>query len=193
MFWFYLVNNTSLQASLNPHEIHTSYPLIHRSVVLTKSLHKNPLTIPIVKEYQDIFQPLEGLSPPRSYPFTITLEPGVAPIAKVSYRMSPAELAELKKQLEDLIEKRFIRPSSSPWGAPVLFVKKKDGTMRLCIDYRGINNVTVKDKYPLPRIDELFDQLHGVSWFSKIDFIGQKYPGIISSSLQSGPRSLGPQ
>ncbi|CAA7021303.1 unnamed protein product [Microthlaspi erraticum] len=83
--------------------------------------------------------------------------------------MAPAELAELKTQLEDLMDKGFIRPSSSPWGAPVLFVKKKDGSMRLCIDYRGINNITIKDKYPLPRIDELLDQLRGASWFSKID------------------------
>ena len=79
--------------------------------------------------------------------------------------MGPAELAELKQQLADLLDKCFIRPSSSPWGAPVLFVKKKDGSMRLCIDYRGINNVTIKDKYPLPRIDELLDQLQGASWF----------------------------
>ena len=77
---------------------------------------------------------MAGLPPPRSDPFTITLEPGAAPIAKAPYRMAPAELAELKKQLEDLIEKGFIKPSSSPWGAPVLFLKKKDGTMRLCID-----------------------------------------------------------
>ena len=78
--------------------------------------------------------------------------------------MGPAELAELKQQLADLLDKGFIRPSSSPWGAPVLFVKKNDGSMRLCIDYRGINNVTIKDKYPLPRIDELLDQLQGASW-----------------------------
>ena len=83
--------------------------------------------------------------------------------------MAPAELAELKKQLEDLIEKGFIRPSSLPWGAPVLFVKKKDGTMLLCIDYRWINNVTVNDMYPLPKIDELLDQLYEASLFSKID------------------------
>ena len=96
--------------------------------------------------------------------------------------MAPAELAELKKQLEDLIEKVFIRPSSSPWGAPVLFVKKKDGTMRLCIDYRGINNVTVKDKYPLPRIDELLDQLHEASWFSNIDLASGYHQIPISES-----------
>ncbi|XP_019085865.1 PREDICTED: uncharacterized protein LOC104750837 [Camelina sativa] len=125
--------------------------------------------IVIVKNYEDVFKPLEGLPPPRSHPFTINLEPGATPIAKPPYRMTPAELAELKTQLEDLLEKGFIRPSSSPWGAPVLFVKKKDGSMRLCIDYRGINNITIKDKYSLPRSDELLDQLKGASWFSKTD------------------------
>ncbi|XP_048617044.1 uncharacterized protein LOC125589006 [Brassica napus] len=117
----------------------------------------------------DCGKALKELPPPRSNPFTINLEPGAKPIAKAPYRMAPAELAELKKQLEDLMEKGFIRPSSSPWGAPVLFVKKKDGSMRLCIDYRGINNITIKDKYPLSRIDELLDHLRGASWFSKID------------------------
>ena len=125
--------------------------------------------IEVVQEFEDIFAPLKELPPPRSNPFTINLEPEAKPIAKAPYRMAPAELAELKKQLEDLLEKGFIRSSSSPWGAPVLFVKKKDGSMRLCIDYRGINNITIKDKYPLPGIDELLDQLKGASWFSKID------------------------
>src|SRR5262249_51971146 len=83
--------------------------------------------------------------------------------------MAPIELKELKVQLQDLLDKGFIRPNSSPWGAPVLFVKKKDGSLRLCIDYRQLNRVTVKNKYPLPRIDDLFDQLYGVSHFSKID------------------------
>ena len=125
--------------------------------------------IEVVQEFEDIFAPLKELPPPRSNPFTITLEPEAKPIAKAPYRMAPAELAELKKQLEDLLENGFIRSSSSPWGAPVLFVKKKDGSMRLCIDYRGINNITIKDKYPLARIDELLDQLKGTSWFLKID------------------------
>ncbi|XP_048628720.1 uncharacterized protein LOC125599496, partial [Brassica napus] len=130
---------------------------------------QNMEEIPVVREYEDVFKALEGLPPSRSNPFSITLEPGSAAIAKAPYRMAPAELAELKQQLADLLDKGFIRPSSSPWGAPVLFVKKKDGSMRLCIDYRGINNVTIKDKYPLPRIDELLDQLQGASLFSKID------------------------
>ena len=91
--------------------------------------------------------------------FAIDLEPGTKPISIPPCRMAPAELKELKDQLQDLLEKGFIRPSVSPWGAPVLFVKKKDGSMRMCIDYRQLNKVTIKNKYPLPRIDDLFDQL----------------------------------
>ncbi|XP_010451699.1 PREDICTED: uncharacterized protein LOC104733861 [Camelina sativa] len=125
--------------------------------------------ITVVKDYEDVFRPLEGLPPPRVHRFTISLEPRATPIAKAPYCMAPAELAELKTQLEDLLEKGFIRPSFSPWGAPVLFVKKKDGSMRLCIDYQGVNNITIKDKYPLPQMDELLDQLRGASCFSKID------------------------
>ena len=83
--------------------------------------------------------------------------------------MAPVELKELKLQLQDLLERGFIRESGSPWGAPVLFVKKKDGTLRLCIDYRGLNNVTIKNKYPLPHIDKLFDQLQGAVVFLKLD------------------------
>ena len=90
-------------------------------------------------------------------------------MSKAPYRMSPSELKELKVQLQDLLDKGFIRPSVSPWGAPVLFVRKKDGTMRLCIDYRELNKVTIKNKYPLPRVDDLFDQLQGAQVFSKID------------------------
>ena len=83
--------------------------------------------------------------------------------------MESVELKELKSQLQELLDKGFVRPSISPWGAPVLFVKKKDGTLRLCIDYRRLNQATIKNKYPLPRIDDLFDQLQGASVFSKID------------------------
>jgi len=83
--------------------------------------------------------------------------------------MAPAELKELKLQLQDLLERGFIHLSESPWGAPVLFVKKKDGSLRLCVDYRGLNSITIKNKYPLPHIDELFDQLEGAVVFSKID------------------------
>ena len=95
--------------------------------------------------------------------------PGAGPIYKKPYRMGSEELAELKKQLEEQLRKGFIRPSASPWGSPVLFVAKKDGTIRLCIDYRSLNEVTIKNKYPLPKIEDLFDQLNGAKVFSKID------------------------
>ena len=101
--------------------------------------------------------------------FSIELEPGTAPISRRSYRMAPRELAEMKKQLKELMDKGFIRPSSSPWGCMAIFVKKKDGTLRMCVDYRPLNAVTVKNKYPLPRIETLFDQLAGAKVFSKID------------------------
>jgi hypothetical protein len=126
--------------------------------------------IPVVREFRDVFpDELPGLPPNREIEFAIDLEPGASPISKAPYRMAPAELKELKEQLQDLLDKGFIRPSVSPWGAPVLFVKKKDGSMRLCIDYRELNKVTVRNVYPLPRIDDLFDQLKGARVFSKID------------------------
>ena len=102
----------------------------------------------------------------REIEFTVDVIPGTQPVSKAPYRMA---LTELKVQLKELSDKKFIRPSTSPWGAPVLFVKKKDGSLRLCIDYRELNKVTVKNKYPLPRIDDLFDQLQGALVFSKID------------------------
>ena len=101
--------------------------------------------------------------------FRIDLVPGAAPVAKAPYRLAPPEMKELFEQLQELLGKEFIRPSSSPWGAPTLFVKKEDGSQRMCIDYRELNKLTVKNRYPLPRIDDLFDQLQGASWFSKID------------------------
>ena len=110
-----------------------------------------------------------GMPPDRDIDFCIDLEPGTRPISIPPYRMAPAELRELKAQLQELLSKGFIRPSASPWGAPVLFVKKKDGSFRMCIDYRQLNKVTIKNKYPLPRIDDLFDQLQGACIFSKID------------------------
>ncbi|XP_073304174.1 uncharacterized protein [Primulina huaijiensis] len=126
--------------------------------------------IPIVCEFPDVFpEELPGIVPDREVEFEINLVPGAAPISKAPYRMAPAELKELKEQLQELLDKKQIRPSVSPWGAPVLFVKKKDGSMRLCIDYRELNKITVKNKYPLPRIDDLFDQLKGAAVFSKLD------------------------
>ncbi|KAJ0902482.1 putative nucleotidyltransferase, Ribonuclease H [Helianthus annuus] len=126
--------------------------------------------IPVVSEYPDVFpEDLPGLPPDREVEFRIHLIPGTTPIAKAPYRLAPTEMLELKKQLDELLSKGFIQPSSSPWGAPVLFVKKKDGSMRMCIDYRELNKVTIKNRYPLPRIDDLFDQLKGARYFSKID------------------------
>ena len=101
--------------------------------------------------------------------FHIDLVPRAAPIAKAPYRLAPQEMQELSSQSQELLGKRFIRPSNSPWGAPILFVKKKDGSYRMCIDNRELNKLTVKNCYPLPRIDDLFDQWQGASWFSKID------------------------
>ncbi|KAI3774330.1 hypothetical protein L1987_48881 [Smallanthus sonchifolius] len=126
--------------------------------------------IPVVREFLEVFpEDLPGLPPHRQVEFQIDLAPGAAPIARAPYRLAPSELQELSTQLQDLLDKGFIRPSSSPWGAPVLFVKKKDGTFRMCIDYRELNKVTIKNRYPLPRIDDLFDQLQGSSFYSKID------------------------
>ena len=127
------------------------------------------IPIPVVCEFLDVFpKDLPGLPPDREVEFSIELEPGTAPISRRPYRMAPMELAEMK-QLEELMEKGFIYPSSSPWGCPAIFVKKKDGTLRICVDYHPFNAVTIKNKYPLPRIDTLFDQLAGAKVFSKID------------------------
>ena len=112
---------------------------------------------------------LPGLPPQREIEFAIDVVSGVTPASITPYRMAPIELKELKLQLQELLEKGFIHPSVSPWGALVLFVKKKYGTVRLCVDYRQPNKMTVKNKYPLPRIDDLFDQLKGTIVFSKID------------------------
>jgi hypothetical protein len=112
---------------------------------------------------------LPGMPSDRDIEFVIELQPGTAPISKRPYCMPPNELAELKTQLQDLLDKGFIRPSASPWGCPALFVKKKDNSLRLCVDYHPLNAVTIKNKYPLPRIDILFDQLAGARVFSKID------------------------
>jgi hypothetical protein len=109
------------------------------------------------------------MPPDRDIEFVIELQPGTASISKRPYRMPPTELAKLKNQLQELLDKGYIHPSSSPWGSPALFVKKKDGSLRMCVDYRPLNVVTIKNNYPLPRIDVLFDQLAGAKVFSKID------------------------
>ena len=126
-------------------------------------------SIPVVREYSDVFQEIMGLPPSREIDFVIDLMPDTRPIARVPYHMAPAEIRELRDQIEHLLGQGFIRRSTSPWGAPVLFVKKRDGSLRLCVDYRELNKVTIRNKYPLPRIDDLFDRLRGATLFSKID------------------------
>ncbi|GKA90014.1 putative reverse transcriptase domain-containing protein [Tanacetum coccineum] len=126
--------------------------------------------VPIVQDFPKVFpEDLPGLYPTRQVEFQIDLVPGVAPVARTPYRLAPSEMKELSGQLKELSDKGFKRPSSSPWGSPVLFVKKKDGSFRTCIDYRELNKLTVKNRYPLPRIDDLFDLLQGSSVYSKID------------------------
>ena len=125
---------------------------------------------PVVCEYVDVFpDELPGLPPHRDVDFGLELHPGTLPISMTPHRMAPVELQELRVHLQELLDKGFIRPSTSPWDAPVLFAKKKDKTLRLFIDYRQLNRVTIKNQYPLPRIDDLFDKLRGARVYSKID------------------------
>ncbi|GJW81329.1 putative reverse transcriptase domain-containing protein [Tanacetum coccineum] len=139
------------------------YPQTHQARLHASSkLH--------LQDFPEVFpEDLPGLPPTRQVEFQIDLVPGAAPVARAPYRLAPSEMKELSEQLKELSDKGFIRPSSSPWGAPVLFVKKKDGSFRMCIDYRELNKLTVKNRYLLPRIDDLFDQLQGSSVYLKID------------------------
>jgi hypothetical protein len=126
----------------------------------TKQAKKNLEDIPVVCEYPDVFSTdYSGLPPQRKVEFGIECVPGTNLISKAPCRMASSELKELKEQIQELLDKGFI-PSISPWGAPMLFVKKKDGSMKMCIDYRELNKVRIKNQYPLPRIDDLLDQLH---------------------------------
>nr|GFD11150.1 putative nucleotidyltransferase, ribonuclease H [Tanacetum cinerariifolium] len=139
---------------------------IHDMTSDVPSIHDQP----IVSEFPEVFpDELLGIPQVHEVEFNIELIPGAEPISKAPYRMAPIELKDLEDQLRELLERGFIRPSVSPWGAPVLFVKKKDGSMRLCIDYYELNKITIRNRYPLPRIDDLFDQLQGAMHFSKID------------------------
>ena len=128
------------------------------------SLHR------VVGEFKDVFlNELQGLPPHKDVDFIIELHLGTLPISMTPYRMAPVELQELKVQLQELLNWGFIKPSTLPWGAPILFAKKKDRTLQLCIDYRQLNKVTIKNWYPLSRIDDLFNQLKGARVYSKID------------------------
>jgi hypothetical protein len=126
--------------------------------------------VPVVNEFPDVFPEEFPVMPhDRDIEFVIELKPDTAPIYKAPFTMTTPELVELKEHIKELLEKGFIHPSPSPWGAPVIFVPKKDGTQRLCVDYHVLNEVTIKNKYPLPRINDLFDQLYSAYVFSKID------------------------
>jgi hypothetical protein len=150
-------------------EVNVSMPTTTEAMV--NQLEEKSLEhIRIVCEYPDVFpEELPGMPPDRDIEFSIELLPETTRISKRVYRMDVKDLIELNKQIEELLEKGFIRPSSSPWGAPILFVNKKDGSRRMCVDYRSLNKVTIKNKYPLPRIEDLFDQMRGATLFSKID------------------------
>ncbi|GJT68785.1 putative reverse transcriptase domain-containing protein [Tanacetum coccineum] len=151
-----------------------------------KSERKQIEDVPIVRDFPEVFpEDLPGLPPARPVEFQIDLVPGAAPVARAPYRLAPSEMKELSEQLQELSDKGFIRPSSSPWGAPVLFVKKKDGSFRMCIDYRELNKLTVKNRYPLPRIDDLFDQLQGSSIYSKIDLRSGYHQQRVRDQIQS--------
>ena len=139
-------------------------------VVLNQLDAASTMDVRTISKFPDVLlEKLPGMPPDREIEFVIELVPGTAPIFKRPYRMAANQLAELKEQLQELLDTGYIRPSASPWGAPVIFVPKKDGTQRMCVDYRSLNEVTIKNKYPLPRIDDLFDQLKGACVFSKID------------------------
>ncbi|GKE95789.1 putative reverse transcriptase domain-containing protein [Tanacetum coccineum] len=136
----------------------------------SKSKEKRIEDVLVIHDFPEVFpEELPGLPPSRQVEFRIDLVPGAAPVARALYRLAPFEMKELSVQLHDLLEKGFICPSSSPWGASVLFMKKKDRSFRMCIDYRKLNKLTIKNRYPLPRIDDLFDQLQGSSVYSKIN------------------------
>ncbi|GJS12810.1 putative reverse transcriptase domain-containing protein [Tanacetum coccineum] len=139
-------------------------------VMEKKSDEKRLEDIPVVREFLEVFpEDLPGLPPVRQVEFQIDLIPGTTPVARAPYRLAPSKMQELSNQLQELSNRGFIRPSTSPWGAPVLFVKKKYGSFRMCIDYRELNKLAIKNRYPLPRIDDLFDKLQGSSVYSKID------------------------
>jgi hypothetical protein len=147
-----------------------AYPAPSTASVVNRLDGKALEDIRVVCDYPDVFpEELPGTPPDRDVEFVIDLLPGTAAISKRPYRLSSDQLQELKAQIKELMGKGFICASSSHWGAPVIFVGKKDGTPRMCVDYRSLNDVTIKNKYPLPRIEDLFDQMRGDKVFSKID------------------------
>ncbi|KAA3487673.1 Retrotransposon protein [Gossypium australe] len=162
--------DTSVIALIDPGLYEKGYEAYFAYVIDSKVSEKKNELVPVICEFSDVFpEELPGLPPIREVEFVIDVLPSTTPISIALYRMAPMELKELKSQLQELTNRGFARSSFSPCGAPILFVKKKDGTVRMCIDYRQLNKVTIKNKYPLPRIDNLFDHLNGATVFSKID------------------------
>ncbi|GKE66663.1 putative reverse transcriptase domain-containing protein, partial [Tanacetum coccineum] len=150
--------------------VERGYNLFLAHVTENKSKEKRMEDVPVSHDFPEVFpEELPGLPPPRQVEFRIDLLSGAEPVARAPYRLAPSEMKELSVQLQELLEKGFIHQSSSSWGASVLFVKKKNGSFRMCIDYHELNKLTVKNRYPLPRIDYLFDQLQGSSMYYKID------------------------
>jgi hypothetical protein len=150
--------------------VYVTEPVVTANLVKLNQLDasQGPVVL-VVNEFPDVFlKELPGIPPDRDIELVIDLMPGTTPIYKRPYRMATQQLAELKGHIKKLLKKGYIRPSSSPWGAPMIFVPKKDGTQRLCVDHRALNEVTMKNKYPVPRIDDLFIQLRGACMFSKI-------------------------
>ncbi|GKE01634.1 hypothetical protein Tco_1389617, partial [Tanacetum coccineum] len=159
-----------IQGSSAHYPVHQNTRIHATKETEDKSKEKRLEDVPIVWDFPDAFpEDFPGLPLTRQVEFQIDLIPGVAPVARAPYRLEPSEMKEFSEQLKELSDKGFIRPSSSPWGAPVLFVKKKDRSFRMCIDYWEFNKLTMKNRYPLPRINDLFDQLQGSSVYSKID------------------------
>jgi hypothetical protein len=167
------VNQRTIQLSHGQEEVRLSVPVSLPVKAFGRAFEavvQEIREISVMCEFLDVFlEDLPELPPERDAEFVIELKPGMAPISRRSYRMPSNELAELNTQLQDLSGKGFMRPSSSPWGCPAIFVKKKDQTLRMCVDYRPLNEVTIKNKYPLPRIDLLFNHLTRARVFSKID------------------------
>ncbi|GKF15973.1 putative reverse transcriptase domain-containing protein [Tanacetum coccineum] len=150
--------------------ISRGYQVFVAQVMEKKSDEKQLEDIPVVREFPEVFpEDLPSLPPVRQVEFQIDLILGATQVARAPYKLAPSEMQELSDQLQELADRGFIRPSTSPWEALVLFVKKKDGSFRMCIDYQELNKLTVKNRYPLPKIDDLFDQLQGASTYSKID------------------------
>src|SRR3954466_16268043 len=184
MDWLKFHDAAVAGATKSPQLFHSSGEIVNHTtrvgrnaetqIFMMNALNVSPLegieNVPVVRDFSNVFpEELPGIPPTREVEFVIDLKTGTVPIAKRPYKMPPHELLELKEEIDKALQKGFIRPSSSAWGAPSLFVKKSDGTNRLVQDYRPINQATIQNKYPLPRINDLYDQLAGSKVFSKLD------------------------